>query len=288
MKLSYDAIKSFKINSIDEKNIGKIDDFLFNDLTYEIKHLVLRCGNWLTGDYVLVRPSNLIAIHPERREIDIGLTKIEIEAHPSRSSAETASDFAKTLKDLRFSRDYALSNAYTAFAGWGHVSTPLRDYSPDLTSFEERTNDSIEQFSFRDSNHLRSCEELSGYKLLDYNRKEVGNVDELILDIASGKLQYLVANTGSWLKNKLFLVSTDWINRIDAGTHTIELSLKKDRIEECPHYEQSAPINANQETILHDFYGRPYYWRASSTYNIGKQDRSNVQKNKKEKQQHVY
>lgn len=38
------------------------------------------------------------------------------------------------------------------------------------------------------------------------------------------------------------------------------IRLNSDQIKESPEYDPRQPVNRELETILYDYYGRPYYW----------------------------
>ena len=77
-----EALKGYKLLSRDGE-IGKINEFYFNDQRWNIRYLVANTGNWLTSRQVLISPSALGAVNKEAQNLAIDLTKKQIEDSPS-------------------------------------------------------------------------------------------------------------------------------------------------------------------------------------------------------------
>jgi PRC-barrel domain len=56
MLLAISALKGYAIEATDGQ-IGSVDDFLFDDKTWQVRWLVVDTGGWLSGRQVLVHPS---------------------------------------------------------------------------------------------------------------------------------------------------------------------------------------------------------------------------------------
>jgi hypothetical protein len=75
------TLKGYKLDSRDGE-IGKVEEFYFDDHHWTIRYLVADTGNWLTGRQVLISPYALVAVNPEKQHIVIDLTKKQIEDSP--------------------------------------------------------------------------------------------------------------------------------------------------------------------------------------------------------------
>ena len=53
-------LKGFAIEASDDR-IGTVADFLFDDVFWKVRWLVIDCGTWLTGRKVLIHPSAISA-----------------------------------------------------------------------------------------------------------------------------------------------------------------------------------------------------------------------------------
>jgi len=61
------------------------------------------------------------------------------------------------------------------------------------------------------------------------------------------------------------LLSTDWIQERDLAESRISVDVGRDTTEDCPEFDPSAAVIRAVEERLHDFYGRPNYWRRKET-----------------------
>src|SRR5665811_1149696 len=84
------TLKGYKLHSLDGE-IGKVEEFYFDDLHWTIRYLIADKGNWLMGRQVLISPYALIAVNKEEQFITIDLTKKQIEDSPSLDSDKPVS-----------------------------------------------------------------------------------------------------------------------------------------------------------------------------------------------------
>jgi len=75
------AIKGYAITGSDGR-IGSANDFLFDDVSWLVRWLVVDTGKWLTGRKVLLPPSVLGRLDPNGLEFSIRLTKKQIKDSP--------------------------------------------------------------------------------------------------------------------------------------------------------------------------------------------------------------
>jgi hypothetical protein len=62
--------------------LGAVSDFLFDDDTWQVRWLVVDTGKWLSGRKVLLPPSILGRIDPEKRECSVKLTMQQVRDSP--------------------------------------------------------------------------------------------------------------------------------------------------------------------------------------------------------------
>jgi hypothetical protein len=75
------ALQGYKLDSLDGE-IGKAQEFYFDDRHWVIRYLVADSGNWLTGRRVLISPYAMVSVNNEDQNIIINLTKKQIEESP--------------------------------------------------------------------------------------------------------------------------------------------------------------------------------------------------------------
>ncbi|MGA3268849.1 MAG: PRC-barrel domain-containing protein [Verrucomicrobiota bacterium] len=84
------TLEGYKLDSLDGE-IGKINEFYFDDRHWTIRYLVADTGNWLTGRQVLISPYALRDVNGEQQHIAVNLTKKQIEDSPSLDSDKPVS-----------------------------------------------------------------------------------------------------------------------------------------------------------------------------------------------------
>ena len=84
------TLKGYALNSLDGE-IGKAEEFYFDDLHWTIRYLVADTGNWLPGRQVLLSPHALVAVKQKEKQIAVNLTKQQIEDSPPLTSDKPVS-----------------------------------------------------------------------------------------------------------------------------------------------------------------------------------------------------
>src|SRR5437867_11234489 len=81
MLASIHELHGYAIHATDGE-VGKIDEFYFDDASWRVRYLVADTGNWLTGRRVLLPPAALGPPDRERHVLPVSLTRKQIEASP--------------------------------------------------------------------------------------------------------------------------------------------------------------------------------------------------------------
>lgn len=108
-------------------------------------------------------------------------------------------------------------------------------------------------------------EALAGYALRGRDG-EIGTVVEFYFDDRHWAIRYLVANTGTWLTNKLVLLSPYALGDIDTDDKHISVNLTKKQIEESPSLNTDKPVSRQFEQDYYAYYGWPMYWSGRSMW----------------------
>ena len=72
----------FSVHALDGP-IGAVDECLFDDRLWTVRHLVANIGGWLTGELVLIPSAALRMVDGEARALGVALTQ----AHHCRCAA---------------------------------------------------------------------------------------------------------------------------------------------------------------------------------------------------------
>ncbi len=245
MLIKTKTLKGYKLDSLDGE-IGKVEEFYFDDLHWVIRYLVANAGNWLTGRQVLISPYALIAVNKEQQLIAIHLTKKQIEDSPSLSSHIPVSrEFEATYYGY-----YGWPQYWNGPFMWGYYPYLERDPS----KWQASNRDQIEY-----DPHLRSTHDVSGYHI-QATDGDMGHVEDFIIDDATWAIRYLIIDTQNWWPGKKVLVSPQWIEHISWSESTVFINLSRETIKQSPEYTEESLLDREYEIRLHRHYDRQGYW----------------------------
>lgn len=106
---------------------------------------------------------------------------------------------------------------------------------------------------------LCKAKTLKGYTL-DSLDGAIGKVKEFYFDDQHWTIRYLVADTGSWLKDRQVLISPYALAAVNDAEQHVEINLTKKQIEDSPPLESDKPVSRQFEDAYYGFYGWPMYW----------------------------
>jgi uncharacterized protein YrrD len=239
------TLKGYKLHSLDGE-IGKVEEFYFDDHYWTIRYLIADTGNWLTGRQVLISPHALTAVNKEEESISINLTKKQIENSPPLDS------------DKPVSRQY--EETHYEYYGWPtYWGGPFAwgPYPIILRNPEERTK-STKGGKAWDS-HLRSTRAVSGH-YVQATDGEIGHVEDFVIDDETWAIRYLIIDTRNWWPGKKVLISPQWIERVSWDEFTVFVNLLREAIKQAPEYTEESLLTRDYEADLHKHYNRQGYW----------------------------
>ncbi len=229
--------------------IGKVTDVYFEDQTWAIRYLVVRAGNWFSGEKVLISPIAVDDLEPTEDFVSVYLTKDQVKDSPSYDERKPVS------------REYEVP--YFAYYGWpyywGHGSLWGAGINPrDLRNSEAHRIPQPNELE-RSHNALRSSKEVSGYHIRSLDG-EIGHITDFLFDVETWTIRYLVLDTRNWLPGKKVLLSPDWATRIDWPKQIVTFDLTQDQIQNAPEYNEYLIPSRDYEAKLHEHYTQQGYW----------------------------
>ncbi len=90
MLTNTEQLKGFVIRATDGE-LGTVDQFYFDDETWAIRYLTVETGGWLGGRQVLISPISVIHTDWQARQLDVALTKKQVEDSPDISTHQPIS-----------------------------------------------------------------------------------------------------------------------------------------------------------------------------------------------------
>lgn len=246
-----DITKNYELLATDGQ-IGKVNDFYFDDIFWKIKYLVADTGSWLHERLVLISPVSLGQPDWALGKLPVNLTKEKIENSPS------------VFKDQPVSKqqESKLLQYYTWPVAYGHGMemanfADMQLYAKRIQQIEQEKNKS-ESLDESDP-HLRSFNEVKGYHI-DANDGEIGHIEDFVVEDKTWIIRYMIVDTRNWLPGRQVLVSPEWITKFDWAKSEVSVDLSQNIIKNSPEFDPKDAVNRDYEAQLYDYYGRPVYW----------------------------
>ncbi|MCE3254130.1 MAG: PRC-barrel domain containing protein [Cellvibrio sp.] len=110
---------------------------------------------------------------------------------------------------------------------------------------------------------LMGADTLIGNDVCNFENEDIGEIKEIMLDVASGNIEYAVLSFGSFLGmgEKLFAVPWSAL-KLDTENKRFQLSIDKERLRNAPGFNKNAWPDLADHTLandLHSYYGtKPY------------------------------
>lgn len=214
-------------------NIGSLADVYFDDIHWRVRYFVVDTGNWLPGRLVLISPASVANVEVGHRQLNVTLTKGQVEKSPGIEAHETVSR----------QHEQHMSKYY----GWP-VYWPVEGaLAPDVD--DAKPGDA----------NLRSAAEVKGYHV-QAKDGDLGHVDDFLVDETTWDVRYLVVDTGKWLPGKKVLVDPRATDQVDWAKSSVHVHLTKEQIKNSPTYDPSGAREAADKAHVETFQHWPTYW----------------------------
>ncbi|MDQ2694397.1 MAG: PRC-barrel domain-containing protein [Pseudomonadota bacterium] len=105
---------------------------------------------------------------------------------------------------------------------------------------------------------------LAGDKVVNSQGEDLGKIEEIMLDMSSGRVAYAVLSFGGvmGIGDKLFAIPWSAL-RLDTANKWFVLDVPKDQLKNAPGFDKNAwPSMADRRwaTDVHTYYGTRPYW----------------------------
>jgi len=260
---SLEALKSYLFEAQDG-DVGRVEDFYFDDQAWTVRYLVLETGRWLPGRKFVVSPESIASFDWRTEIIGLDLTRETIENSPRAEKHEPVSQ--QHLGEL---------HSYYGWPAYWSIGPGALDSGIPIPRVGAENTDGVSEHEApaegETETHLRSIDEVLGYSI-EATDGSIGEVIDFGWDDQDWTIRYLVVDTRRWLPGKRVVLSPDWVSRVEWGAERVHVDLPKKRIENSPPFDARGAVNREYEEVLYDFYGRPKYWAEDSA--LGRQARS--------------
>ncbi|MEP6627536.1 MAG: PRC-barrel domain-containing protein [Ginsengibacter sp.] len=252
MQRNIKSLIGYSIRATDGE-IGKVEEFYFDDNTWDIRYLIVKTGSWLFGRSVLIAPVAVNTIDWGRMDFPVSLTKDQISNSPGTDLHKPVSHQHEIALYEHYAWQPYWNSGFYAGGQWGVM--------PAAPLFDERIPKNGENEKMqREHNdmHLRSTERISGYHI-HANDGEIGHVYDFIIDDESWKVSSIVVDTNNWIGGKKVLVRVKHIKEINWEKSHVTIDITKAAVKDCALFDDanydlpadtSAPPQKAEERIL--------------------------------------
>ncbi|MBD3160900.1 MAG: PRC-barrel domain containing protein [Candidatus Eisenbacteria bacterium] len=191
MQIRFDQLRGRSIAAVDG-DIGKVDEFFFDDRSWKLRYLVVDTRKWLPGRKVLIDPSALKPPHPEEGALPADLTKQKVKESPDIDTEKPIS--------RREQADLHVHYGWPLYFGGGSLSSArTHGTSPEATASGVREDEAPPSTTPGTGDaeaeeadpHLRSAKEVEGYAATVADA-EVARVRDFVIDTDSWEIRRLV------------------------------------------------------------------------------------------------
>ncbi len=249
MLINSKTVSGYKLDSLDGE-IGRVEEFLFDDQYWTIRYLVANTGGWLSGRQILISPRALVAVETAKESIAVKLTQQEIEGSPPLASEKPVSrQFEESYYEY-----YGWPMYWTDHAMWGNASIIPQGRLGVIAPAEPKKDFDL---------HLRSTHAVNGYHIQAQDG-EIGHVEDFVIDDQTWAIRYLVVSTQNWWPGKKVLISPPWIDKVSWNDSKVFVSLSRSFIKKAPEYNEGDLLTRSFEIELHQYYKHQGYWDVES------------------------
>jgi hypothetical protein len=234
MLRSVKELHGYRIHAKDG-DIGKVDEFFFEDKYWVVRYLVVDIGKWILGRKILISPVALRHPDKENNIFTVDLTKEQIKASPT----------TDTDKPIARQHEHDLHAHYGWTAYWepGPFSGELAIAQAEYMGQEEKEGDP----------HLRSTNIVIKYHVHATDGM-IGHVDDFIIDDENWAIKYIIVDTHNWLPGRKVLISLKLIENLNWAESIAYIKLTRESIKNGPEFDPSSPISEDYENKLLDHY----------------------------------
>lgn len=230
MLYSAKDIRKCKINAKDG-TLGSVHDVFFDDRTWSTEYVVVDTGKWLPGKRVLIPRDRLGTPDWKATELDVDLTRDEIENSPG-----IESDPPLAHARSRYYQSYVwTSYPWGGFIGGAPVgadpAAPARGVTGPPTT------------------HVRSAREITGYRI-EARDGRIGHVDDFLFLRQDWGIQFVVIDTRNWLPGEKVVVPPRDIVDMEWTEEKARVDLTKKEIKSAPKLEPSKYSKAVGQRLM--------------------------------------
>jgi sporulation protein YlmC with PRC-barrel domain len=200
-------------------DIGSIEDFYFDDQSWNIRYLVAETGTWLDERQVLISPYSIERLDLEDEIVIVNLTRLQIENSPPIERHRPVSRQFETEYYTYYGWPYYWSGDGILGLGGHPITYSSPAYDPEVDAEKH----------MREDIHLRSTLDLVGYEI-EASNGTIGRVTDFTVDDHAWAIKELVVEAGHWYSGKEVLIPVTRVNSISYDKSKICVNLTTEDI----------------------------------------------------------
>jgi len=243
--------------------VGRVQDFLFDDETWKIRWIAVDAGDWLPGRRLFIHPSAIapLTLPPkpslpmmsqgEEISLTVNLARGEIEAgpHPPEDQPVT-----RDMESLLY--DYYGWDPYWGASHFGGSLLPNAE--SEIVRDAARRAAEAEAPPLDGADHLHSVSEFKGYAVHALDG-DIGHVENLLADDANWEIRYLVIATRNWWPGRIVQLSPYAVKDVDWFGEQVNMNVTREQVRSAPAWDPVALADEAAEGDLHRHFGWPGY-----------------------------
>jgi uncharacterized protein YrrD len=207
--------------------VGKVDEFYFDDATWTIRYMVVKTGNWLSGRVVLISCAALGKPEWESRIFPVNLTCEQVRNSPD----------IDTERSVNRQHEAQLHEYYQWPQYWEGGYGGVFGITP-YPVFENSMLKEPSESEHHDDPHLRSTKHVTGYHVHAIDG-EIGHIADFIINEENWTIGNLVVDTGNWLPGRKVLIPPAWIKSINWDETSVYTDRPRESVKNSPELEAS-------------------------------------------------
>lgn len=212
-------------------DLGKVDDFYFDDETWTIRYMIAKTGNWLLERKVLVSLFALGKPQWESKIFSVNLSTVQVRNSPDIDTQRPV----YRQHEIQLNAFYQWPQYWPGIDGgtFGITQQPLIEMPLIQEHILSERNDNP---------HLRSVHQVAGYHI-HATDGEIGHIEDFIIDDKKWVIHYLVVDIGNWLPGRKVLISPKWIKNVNWSDASLYLNRSRELVKNSPEFEPSRIIH---------------------------------------------
>jgi hypothetical protein len=190
MLRSVNRLFGHQLRAIDG-DIGRVQDFTFDEMNWVIRYLSADTGPWLPGRQVLITPHAVGSLGLAEPHLHVKLLREQIEDCPL---IEAHQPVSRQFEEQLY-QHYGLTYYWQGRDLWGMNGFPVSDL-PSQREPKSRAY-AISHSAKSSDPRLHSARSVHGYRI-EYNHGIIGHISDFLIDEHSWAIRHLVIKSGGW------------------------------------------------------------------------------------------